>query len=736
MPLPAASLDRLFAPASVAVIGASSDRTKIRGILLEQLRAGGYKGAIYPVNPGTSEIGGLRCYPTIGAIGAPVDLAIVAIPTENVMPTLEACAVAGVAHALVLTSGFAEQGGEQADLQDEIGALARRTGMRICGPNSVGFYSARAKLAATFSPTVEPRPDRALPKPSGRRVGIVSQSGGLAFTAYDYGRRLGLGFSHIVNTGNEVDVTLSDVFAHLVADLGTQVILLLVEGIRDPATFLAAAQAAAIARKPVIVCKIGRSQAGARAAASHTANMAGWDAAYGAVFRTYGIVVASDPEEMSVLAAAFATAPPAKGGRIGIVTVSGGTGALAADVLTANGLTVPELGAAARQEIARTIPAYGSTGNPVDVTAQGSLSGGLGTALSVLAASEDVDQILVVASLASEARVGLDLDALRDVIASCGKPVLVYTYTRPSGLACRALAEVGIVPSLHLTWTAHAMRALMEFGNFLPRQEIAPWQETNPRQETNPWQETNTRHEIAPLAASSAILDGLGPDGATLSEHAATSLLTAFGIAGLAQRLAADEEAAVAAAAALSGPVALKIQSPDIPHKTEAGGVQLNLASPDAVRQAYRSIMREVGRNAPAARIAGCLVQRMAPAGIEIIVGTVRDPVFGVILTVGAGGVAAELHRDTVSRHAPVSPEEATAMLSGLRAYRLLTGWRGAPAADVAALANLVSEISRIAVALGDRVSEIELNPVLVHPEGDGCSIADALIAVAPREAP
>ncbi len=325
----------LLSPTSVAVVGASADRSKIRGALFHQLVASGFRGRLYPITPSVAEIDGHRCYPTIAAIGEPVDLAIVAIPPDAVMGVLEACAAAGVRSALVLTSGFAEQGGESKGLQDRMTALARSSGMRVCGPNSVGLFNAVAQVAATFSPAVEPKAGRAVIPPTARRVGVISQSGGIGFSFYDYGRPLGLGFSCIVNTGNEADVTAGDLFLHMARDPATDVIVLFLEGVRDPQRFLEAAQAAAEADKPVVVVKTGRSAASTRAAVSHTANMTGWDVAYDAVFRKFGITVAHDPEEMTTIAAVLATAPAARGNRVGIITVSGGGGALMSDVLAA-----------------------------------------------------------------------------------------------------------------------------------------------------------------------------------------------------------------------------------------------------------------------------------------------------------------------------------------------------------------------------------------------------------------
>jgi acyl-CoA synthetase (NDP forming) len=707
-------LGSFLSPASVAVVGASPKRSKIRGILFHQLANSGYRGRLYPIHPGHEEIGGIRCFPSVSAVGAPIDLAVVAIPTERVLPVLEECASVGVRNALVLTSGFAEQGGAQAALQSEITALARRTGLRVCGPNSVGFYSDRERVAATFSPAVEPRPGREEIPASARRVGVVSQSGGMAFTFYDYGRPLGLGFSHIVNTGNEVDLTLSDFFLHMAEDTATAVILLFVEGVRDPERFIAAAEAAAAAGKPVIVCKIGRSQAAARAAVSHTANMTGWDAAYEAVFRRYGIIVASDPEEMTAIAAACATCPPARGRRVGVISVSGGTGALASDAFAAQGLTVPELSPGLQQEIAKLLPAYGSARNPVDMTAQGNFSGGLGAALALLEASEEVDATVLVASLASETRLGIDVEAIGSIVAAQRKPVLFYTYTRPSALARRMLAGAGLVANLHLTWTARSLRALADRGRFRPPLPV-------------------------PLPSASsfpAIEAALRERKGALTEFETKQLLAEFGIAGPSQFLVRSEAELRDAAARLGWPLALKVQSADIPHKTEAGGVRLDIADADALTRQWSEMLGEVRRKMPAARIDGTLVQHMAPKGVEMIVGIVRDAVFGPIVMVGAGGVNVELYKDASYRPAPVGREEARTMLDELRSLPLLEGWRGAEPADIDALCRLIEEVSVFAAVFQDRVREIELNPVLVHPRGMGCTVIDALLTTGSSEAP
>ena len=696
------SLAALLSPRSIAVVGASADRSKIRGTLFHQLVASGYAGHLYPITSSAAEIEGHRCYPSISAVAAPIDLAIVAIPPDAVMGVLDECAAAGVRSVLVLTSGFAEQGGASKDLQDRMSALAHSTGMRICGPNSVGFYNAIDHVAATFSPAIEQKPGRPVIPPSARRVGVISQSGGMGFSFYDYGRPLGLGFSCIVNTGNEADVTASALFMHMATDPHTAVILMFLEGVRDPAVFTAAAQVAAEAGKPVVALKIGRSAASARAAISHTANMTGWDVAYDAAFRRYGITVARDPEEMTAIAAAFATCPPMRGNRVGVITVSGGGGALMSDALAAEGLVVPALSPALQREIAKLIPAYGAVANPIDITASGAFDGGLDLTLSLLVDSAEVDAVVIVSSLASERRVSFDTERLRRVVARQAKPVLVYSYTRPSAMACTELGRAGLVPGIHLTWTARAVSALAERGRF------------------------QILDAVVPLAKP--VLEHLRGRTSPLCEYEVQALLAQAGIAADHGRLITAPADLSTAAAVVGWPVVLKIQSPDIVHKSEAGGVALNIPDEAALLAAYEAMRVSVGHHAPTADIHGVLVQPMAPRGVEMIVSTVNDPVFGPVITIGAGGIDTELHKDLSTRLAPVSDTEAAEMVAELRCAPRLQGWRGAAASDVAALVRLVVQLSHFAMQQREVIVEIELNPVLVHAAGRGCTIADALV--------
>src|SRR3984893_8777458 len=398
-------LDSFFAPQSIALIGASRDHEKIPGRLLSMLRKNAYPGKLYPVNPNYDDIDGLKCYKSIADIGQPIDLAVVIIPARAVLGALEECAEAGVKNAIIISSGFAEEGGDSVAMQAAIARLAKQTGMRISAPNAEGFYTEAKRVAATFSPTVDVKPDAPRLIATGRRIGIVAQSGGIGFAFYNRARALGIALSYVISTGNESDLGAGEFLDYMVQDSSTDVILLFIEGIRDTEKFLAAARRAAETGKPIIVTKVGRSGAGERAAASHTASMAGWTAAYDAVFAKYGFIVSNDLDEAVTIAAVLTTNPMPKGDRVAVLTVSGGAGIWGADTVSQQGLQVPELPAPMQAEIRKLLPSYGAARNPIDVTAQGVHSGGLQKSIELLDASDDIDAILVVLSMSSDTRI-------------------------------------------------------------------------------------------------------------------------------------------------------------------------------------------------------------------------------------------------------------------------------------------------------------------------------------------
>jgi acyl-CoA synthetase (NDP forming) len=537
-------LDSFFAPASIALIGASRDLEKIPGRLLSMLRKNGYPGKLYPINPNYGEIDGLKCFSGIADVGQPIDLAVVIIPARAVQGALEQCAAAGVKNAVIISSGFAEEGGDSADMQDAIVALAKRTGMRISGPNAEGFYSEVHRVAATFSPTVDVKPNEARLVASQRRIGIVAQSGGIGFAIYHRAKALGIALSYVVSAGNESDLGAGEFLDYMVQDASTDVILLFIEGIRDVDKFIAAARRAAEMGKPVIVTKVGRSGAGGRAAASHTASMAGWSAAYDAVFAKYGFIISNDLDEAVTIAAILATNPMPKGDRVAVLTVSGGAGIWGADTVSLQGLQVPELPATIQAEIMKLLPSYGSARNPIDVTAQGVHSGGLQKSIDLLDACDDIDAILVVLSLSSETRMPFKQAELQPVLAAQHKPIVFYTYTLPSPFARNELAACGAVVLSGLTHVGVALRRMVERARFrLPPPVDAA---------------------ASPLSDISAHLKS-----ATLSEFDSKSLLREAGIAVPDEVLVTEKSALDAAIARIGFPLVMKIQSRDIPHKSE-----------------------------------------------------------------------------------------------------------------------------------------------------------------------
>jgi len=695
-------LDSFFAPDSIALIGASRDLEKIPGRLLSMLRKNEFPGRLYPVNPNYGDIDGLKCYPSIAAIGQPIDLAIVIIPARAVLEALQQCAAAGVRNAVVISSGFAEEGGDSAAMQDAIAALAKATGMRISGPNAEGFYSEVQRVAATFSPTVDVKPGEPRLLATRRRIGIVAQSGGIGFAIYHRARALGVALSYVVSAGNESDLGAGEFLDYMVQDASTDVILLFIEGIRDVEKFLAAARRAAETGKPVIVTKVGRSGAGERAAASHTASMAGWSAAYDAVFAKYGFIISNDLDEAVTIAALLASNPMPRGDRVAVLTVSGGAGIWGADTVALQGLQVPELSAPIQAEIRTLLPSYGAAGNPIDVTAQGVHSGGLQRSIDLLDVSDEVDAILVVLSLSSDTRMPFKLAELKPVIDAQNKPIVFYSYTLPSLFARQQLAASGVVVLSGLTHVGVAMRQMVQRAKF----RLPPPVEA-----------------AAPPRNLSAHLTS-----ATLSEFDGKSLLRDAGMALPDEVLVSEKGALDAAIARVGLPLVMKIQSRDIPHKSEIGGVRVNLATKGEAFAAYQMLLDNARRHRPDAAIQGVLVSPMAKKGVEIIIGTLCDATFGPMIMVGLGGITTELFRDVIYRPAPLGAAEASAMLDELRAAALLRGFRGAPVADIAALSQLIAQLSMVAAQYREQISEIEINPVLVHPAGHGVTIVDALV--------
>ncbi|SEJ71067.1 acetate--CoA ligase family protein [Achromobacter sp. NFACC18-2] len=704
---PDSSLSRLFDPQGIAIVGASATPGKIGAMPISLLLQHGYGGRIIPVNPRADTIAGLPALPGLDALDADVDLAILAVPAAHAAQALERARPGQVGAAVVFTSGFSETGAQGAAEQDRLCAIARERGIRLLGPNCLGFMNVRRNVYATFSPA----PANGAVAPGG--IGMVSQSGAFGAYAYSMARERGLGLSHWISTGNEADIDVADCIEWLTRDTDTRVIMAYMEGCRDGAKLRRALAAARAAGKPVVITKIGRTQAGAQAAASHTAALAGDDAVYDALFRQYGALRARTIEEFFNLGYALDTwKRPPQGRRLGIFTISGGVGALMADEAADTGLALPEPAADAQARLLQRVP-FASGRNPVDVTGQAVSEPGL-----LLATADD---------MLADGR----YDALAVFLAAAGSSEALWPTFE--AFARQMQARHPDVPlAISALFPPARRRELEQLGCL-----VFP----------DPSAAVRTIGAVAGLAAQAGrdgIDDAPAPTPASApadapplqdayNEVQAMALLQQAGLPASPCTLASDADAAVRAVAGLQAagndmPVVLKVVSPDITHKSDVGGVKLNLRGEDAVRRAYADIMASVRQHRPDARIDGVLVAPMAPKGVECIAGVHGDPVFGPVVMFGLGGVFVEVLKDVSFRLAPFGRDDALAMIREIKGYALLQGARGAPACDIDALADALAALSRFAHAHRADFRSVEINPLLALPEGQGVVALDAVV--------
>ena len=705
-------LKPLLLPDSVAVIGASGDNETLRGRLTRALIEHGYDGRFYPVTRSQSEVLGIKAYPSAAALPEPVDLAVILVPAAHVIDTIEQCGERGIRAAVVISSGFAEESNEAARARDiELARIAERHGIVVCGPNSEGIVNPQKPLVATFSPVFHD-PSRSFPATAGkaRPIAVSCQSGALTFSFLSRGRDKQLRFTHQVSAGNQTVLEAHDYIDWWLDEGSADIFLLYLEGIRRPDRFRAVAAKAAEAGKPLIVAKVGRSVAGRRAAASHTGALAQAGDIDDAIFRHHGIVRGEDLDHMLDVAAAFSFCRLPRGNRGAVITGSGGSAVWMADILSAHGLELPVLEDDIQERVLALLPSYASAQNPVDGTAQAIHEVGYARLVEIVRESKRIDTILLIGSLANEATAAKRAEELAAITASTEQPILLSTYTTASPGAMARFAEAGIPCYTSMPSCARAIRALVDYTSF---------QERRRRPKTVPTTLPAVYDEVASALAAA---------GPVLTEAEAKALLALYGVARPPEALATNAGEAVEAAVHIGGPVALKVQSPDIMHKTEAGGIALGITGETAVREAYERILANAKAAYPEAPISGVLVQAMARPGSEIILGITRDANFGPMLMVGLGGIHVEVLRDVAFAPVPIGREEALALLDGLKGTELLDGVRGALPADRAALAELMAILSRFAADQADLIDEIDLNPVIVHPQGEGLTVVDALI--------
>jgi len=705
-----AGLEALLDPRSIVLVGVSPDAERIRGRMLESILDGGFTGPLHLVSRSHAAIRGLPCIKSPDELPEGVDLAIVSVPNEYVCDAMESCGRRGVRAAVIISSGFAEESSAEGKAREErLRGIVARHEMTVLGPNAEGHLNAFAPLAATFSPVLRALDGPVLPRDVlADAIAVTSQSGGIGFSFLSRGNPRRLPFGYIVSMGNEAGCDSLQVMDHVLDDTRVGVGLMFVEGLRKPARLVDVARKAMALGKPLVMAKMGRSEPAAAAAEAHTSSLAGTWRAHRAMFDHLGIAVAEDLDETLDLAAGFAfhrNRLPA-GRRVAVITPSGGAGIWLTDACVAAGLEVPVLDAPTRAEFDALLPPYGSSRNPVDVTAQFIFNRGYASAIEIAARSPAVDAIMVASSLTRASAVEHEYEQLVQVVSASPKPVMYWSYTTPHPECIALLAAAGIPCYSSLRGAARAMRALADYRTDRER-VLAADTPAPPPAPSLPW----------PFAA----------DRTVVCEYELAPLLGAYG-AACGGALATSADAAVRHAIEADAPVALKVQSPDLPHKSDAGALALNVAGEILVHEAYERVLAAARAHAPAADVHGVLVQRMAPPGVEMILGLDRDPAFGLMMLVGAGGVLVELTGDSVLAPPPRSRAEALRMLERLAARRLLAGVRGAPPADVDALVALMLGLARLAADHGERIQALDLNPVIVHPAGQGLSVVDALL--------
>ncbi|KLN57457.1 putative acyl-CoA ligase [Variovorax paradoxus] len=691
----AESLSALFAPRAIAVVGASSNAQKIGGIPVDYQRRFGFEGALYTVNPNAERIQELPAFPSLRAIGQPVDLAILAVPSALVDGALDDAIAAGVKGVVLFSSGFAEVGTEGAAAQVRLGDKARAAGVRLVGPNCLGFMNIARHVYATFSPA--PGVGRVMPG----RIGLVSQSGAFGAYAYAMARARGVGLSLWATTGNEADVQVADCLAWLAQDPGTDVIMAYMEGCRDGPRLRAALALAQANGKPVVMVKVGRTALGAEAAASHTAALAGDDAVYDAVFRQYGVLRARNLTEFFDLAHSAAVAGRPRDRSIGLFTLSGGVGALMADEASAQGLDAQPLSDAAQDTLRNWVP-FAAPRNPVDITGQVTNDMTLieRTARVML---DDRGFASWMGFLAAAGASDAFWPVLRSLVTSLREAYPDTLLAVSTLLSPERRAELEAMRCLVFADPSDGIRTIAALAGLKPAAAVA--------------------------AAPTSIAPSLTLAPGTMSEPDALALLANAGVPVVAHRVVRSADEAAAAAEALGEAVVVKIVSADIPHKSDVGGVALGLRGAAQARAAFERTRDHALTARPEARLDGALVARMLTGGVECIAGVHRDPVFGPVLMFGLGGIHVETLRDVSLRALPITRDDALAMVRELRAFAILNGARGRPPVDLDSIADALCALADFAQRAGDSLDSAEINPLIARPQAEGgCVAVDALV--------
>lgn len=705
MKRPEANFDLLFEPRGIAVIGASAELGRIGGQPIFALTEFGYAGKIYPINPKYPEIRGLTCYPSIANVPDPCDVALIAVPAKAVPQAILDCGERGIPFAVVLSAGFREIA-SGAEMQARLEEAIQRSGVRVVGPNCQGLLNIPKSVYCGFGAPFQN------PHPKSGSIALVTQSGGFGYAVLGLAEAAGAGFSCVVSTGNEADVDTLDLIDYLLGREDIEVVATYMEGITDGRRLLSLGEKARALGKPIVVWKVGNSDTGRAAAASHTANLSASFELYRAAFRHPGFVPVRDVDDLVDVAKAFQHGRRPAGPRVGVVSISGGAGVLLADRCEEAGLALPGLAEASLAQLREFMPEFASLANPIDVTAQ--IFNDLAMfrrALGIVLADPNVDQVIVYMASIQGATAQRLAEELVQIAACTQKPILVGSSAppgkAPAALEAMAAANLPCYPTPGRA--AAAAAALYSF-----------WRDHGG---ASPGAgRTVARAEIA-----------LGTE--ELSEHDAKKCLQAYGIATVREVLLTVDEALSLRQPPLPFPLVLKVDSPDLPHKTEAGAVRIGIDGMEAFARAVREMVESAQRYRPGARINGISVQEMAQ-GTEVLAGALNDPYFGPVVAFGMGGVFAEVLRDVVHEFAPFDVDTARRMILSSRGAALFHGVRGKAPLDLEAAAAVLSRLSYLIADHADRIAEIDINPVFVRARGQGAVAADALVVPHARPRP
>ena len=698
-------LDTFFTPQSVAVVGASRDVEKLGYAVLNNIITSGFAGKIFPINPKADEILDLKAYPSVLDVPDPIDLAVIVIPARFVLAAVEECGQKGIPSVVVISAGFREAGREGLEQELELLQIAKKHNIRLIGPNCLGIINTNVNLNATFAAGMPP----------GGPIAFMSQSGALGTAVLDMAMAGHIGFSKFVSLGNKADVSEIDLMAAWGEDENSRVILMYVEGVPDGQRFIETAKKIT-RKKPVVAIKSGVTDSGSRAVSSHTGSLAGSEAAYKAAFNQAGIIRATSMQALFDYARAFAYQPPLKGDRIAIVTNAGGPGILATDALEHDGLQIPRLSQETTEKLMEKLPSAASAANPVDVLGD-ALADRFEFALQEVLNDPVVDGVIVIVTPQAMTEIEATAHAVGRLSKKVDKPILgCFMGEARIRAGIDALWEYDVPNYPYPERAADALAAMSAYRREQERRIFG----------------------VVPIDVDKApvreLFDRvLGEGRVSIGDSEAWEVLKAYGFNVPRSRLAATPEEAVDIADEIGYPVVMKIASPDILHKTDVGGVKVNLRSPGDVRDAFDLMIYRAGRYVPGARVWGCQVQEMVHGGREVLLGMSRDPQFGPLVAFGLGGIYVEVLKDVSFRIAPFSPREADEMIREIRAYRLLEGVRGEPPSDHMAMVDALLRISQL-VSDFPEIVELDINPLMVFEEGRGVMAIDMRLVLAAKK--